>query len=65
MVRVRDLAVDDARALTDLYEEYDWWSDRDVDGVRKALSETEVAVYVEDDGEFVAATRMLTEFTLA
>ena len=44
MTRVRDLTPDDARALTELYEECEWWTDRDVGDVRKALAETEVAV---------------------
>ncbi|TYL39629.1 hypothetical protein CV102_04895 [Natronococcus pandeyae] len=42
--RVRDPTVDDARALTDPDEDYEWWADRDVDGVRRALAETEVVV---------------------
>jgi predicted GNAT family N-acyltransferase len=68
MVRVRDLSPDDASALTDLYGEYGWWDDRDVEGVRRALAETEVAVGVEtggdgDDRNLVAAARVLTDFT--
>ncbi|WP_254662925.1 hypothetical protein [Haladaptatus sp. W1] len=70
MSRVRDLTPDDARELTDLYEEYEWWEDREVDGVRNALSETEVAVGIEfeapgkpRDGDLVAAARVLTDYT--
>ena len=68
MVRVRDLSPDDAPALTDLYGEYGWWDDRDVEGVRRALAETEVAVGVEvggdgNDRDLVAAARVLTDFT--
>lgn len=69
MSRVRNLTPDDARELTELYEEYEWWEDRSVEGVRSALSETEVAVGVEcettesRDGDLVAAARVLTDFT--
>lgn len=63
MTSSRDLTPDDAPALTALYEDYDWWDDREVDDVRRALAETEVAVGVEDDGELVAAARVLTDYT--
>lgn len=33
MTDVRDLSPDDAPELTALYEEYEWWEDRSVDGV--------------------------------
>ncbi|ELY98140.1 GNAT family N-acetyltransferase [Natrialba asiatica] len=60
---VRDLTPDDAPALTALYEEYEWWDDRDETAVRDALCETAVAVGVEADGRLVAAARVLTDFT--
>lgn len=63
MTTVRDLTPDDAPALTQLYEDYEWWADREVEGVCEALAETEVAVGVEDDGDLVAAARVLTDFT--
>jgi GNAT superfamily N-acetyltransferase len=63
MVETRDLGPDDAPALTDLYGEYGWWTEREVDGVRPALAETAVAVGVEDDGELVAAARVFTDYT--
>ncbi|RBI59248.1 N-acetyltransferase [halophilic archaeon] len=63
MTAVYDLTAEDAPALTALYGEYGWWDDREVDAVREALAETEVAVGVEDDGELVAAARVLTDFT--
>ncbi|WP_433627764.1 hypothetical protein [Halomicrococcus sp. NG-SE-24] len=63
MTGVYDLTAEDTPALTALYEEYGWWDDREVDAVREALAETEVAVGVEDDGELVAAARVLTDFT--
>ncbi|WP_247003614.1 GNAT family N-acetyltransferase [Halosolutus gelatinilyticus] len=62
MTRIRELRPADAPALTALYEEYAWWDDRDVDAVRKALTETEVAVGVEDDGDLVAGARVLTDY---
>ncbi|WP_137284453.1 GNAT family N-acetyltransferase [Halorussus salinisoli] len=78
MPDVRDLTPEDAPELTALYGEYEWWDDRDVAGVREALAETEVAVGVEceartaseasggepraDDGELVAAARVLTDY---
>ncbi|WP_306054689.1 hypothetical protein [Natronococcus wangiae] len=63
MTRVRNLRPDDARALTDRYEDYEWWADRDVGAVREALAETEVVVGVEEDGKLVAAARVLTDYT--
>ena len=54
---------EDAPALTDLYRDYGWWSDRDVDDVRKALAETEVAVGIEEDSRLIAAARVLTDYT--
>lgn len=57
----RDLVPGDAPALTDLYAEYEWWADRDVDDVRAALQGTDVAVGVEDGGSLVAAARVLTD----
>jgi GNAT superfamily N-acetyltransferase len=60
---VRDLTPADAPALTALYEEYDWWADRNVERVRVALEATEVAVGVDRDGEgLVAAARVLTDY---
>ena len=62
MPTVRDFTPDDAPALTALYEEYEWWADRTVPTVREALTETEVAVGIEADGELVAAARVLTDY---
>ncbi|WP_115865496.1 GNAT family N-acetyltransferase [Halorussus litoreus] len=64
MTTVRDLTPEDAPKLTALYEEYEWWADREVDDVRKALAGTEVAVGVEaPSGDLVAAARVLTDYT--
>jgi hypothetical protein len=62
MATSRDLTPDDAPVLTALYDDYAWWDDRDTDSVRGALSETEVAVGVEEGGDLVAAARVLTDF---
>ncbi|EFW94034.1 GCN5-related N-acetyltransferase [Haladaptatus paucihalophilus DX253] len=63
MVLTRDIELDDAGELTDLYEEYEWWEDREAGDVRTALAETEVAVGVEENGTLVAAARILTDYT--
>lgn len=63
MATARDITPDDAPALTALYNDYTWWADRDVDSVRNALSETAVAVGVEDGENLVAAARILTDYT--
>lgn len=63
MTTVRELTVDDAPALTALYEDYEWWADRDIDAVRTAITETAVAVCIEDADELVASARVLTDFT--
>jgi hypothetical protein len=61
MSTVFDLTPADAEELTALYGEYEWWADRDPETVRAALSETEVAVGVESNGDLVAAARVLTD----
>ncbi|MCL9812425.1 hypothetical protein [Natranaeroarchaeum aerophilus] len=63
MDTIRDLAPGDAWELVALYEEYDWWEDRSVEDVRRALAETEVAVGIEADGDLVATARVLTDYT--
>jgi predicted GNAT family N-acyltransferase len=63
MTRVRELEPADAPALTTLYGEYDWWADREVDDVRRALAETELAVGIEGEGRLLAAARVLTDYT--
>lgn len=63
MTTTRTLSPADAEDLTLLYEEYDWWEDRQVEDVRRALSETEVAVGIQEDGTLIAAARVLTDYT--
>lgn len=63
MVTTRNLSPDDAAALTELYRDYEWWADREVEGVRAALAGSDVAVGVEADGGLVAAARVLTDYT--
>ncbi|AGN00519.1 hypothetical protein L593_02840 [Salinarchaeum sp. Harcht-Bsk1] len=63
MPTVRDLRPDDAVALTCLYEDYEWWADREVEGVRSALEDTDVAIGVTVDGRLAAAARVVTDFT--
>jgi len=62
MPEARELTPADAESLTALYEGYEWWDDRTVEDVRTALEETPVTVGVEDDGELVAAARVLTDY---
>lgn len=69
MPPVRELTADDARGLAALYEDYEWWEDREIQDIRTALQETEVAIGIEetagDDGpDLVAAARILTDYTL-
>lgn len=63
MTSVLDLEPDDASAVTDLYEHYEWWDDREGDDVREALAGTDVAVGLEENGDLVAAARVLTDYT--
>lgn len=56
-----ELTPADAPALTALYEEYGWWADRTVEDVRTALARTPVAVGLRDDGDLVAAARVVTD----
>lgn len=62
MPQVRELGPADAPALTALYEEYEWWADREEATVEQALEATELALGVEDDGELVASARVLTDY---
>jgi predicted GNAT family N-acyltransferase len=63
MTAVSDLTPADAEALTALSREYEWWADREVADVRRALHGSDVAVGVEDDDDLVAAARVLTDYT--
>ena len=45
MVTTRELSPG-VTALTELYRDYEWWADRELEGVRAALAGTDVAVGV-------------------
>jgi predicted GNAT family N-acyltransferase len=52
-----------AEALRALYRDYDWWNDRDVEDVRRALANTDEPVLLRDEaGEPVASARVLTDY---
>jgi len=51
-----------AERLQSLYREYDWWADRDTESVRRALEHTDETVLVREDGDPVAAARVLTDY---
>lgn len=56
-----DLGPDDATDLRDLYAEYQWWDDRDVESVREALANTHVAVGLRVEGALVASARVVSD----
>lgn len=58
-----ELDAGDAPELHALFAEYDWWSDRDVASVQAALEHTPLALGLEEDGDLVAAARVLTDYT--
>lgn len=62
MTVVRELGPADAPALTALYDEYDWWADRETEEIQTALAGTDIALGVEQAGTLVAAARVLTDF---
>ncbi|MXR20578.1 GNAT family N-acetyltransferase [Halobacterium bonnevillei] len=53
-----------ADELWSLYREYDWWSDREPDSVRRALRNTDETVLLRDEetGDPVASARVLTDY---
>lgn len=63
MATARELTPDDAPELTALYEEYDWWADREIETVRAAPAEIDLAIGIDDDGALIAAARVITDFT--
>lgn len=62
MPQVCELTPADARELRDLYDDYEWFADREVEAIRRALANTEIALGLADDGELVAAARVLTDY---
>lgn len=59
--KVRELTPADAAALATLYEDYDWWEDRDEDKVATAIRNTDLALGYEEDEALVASARVLTD----
>ncbi len=51
-----------AAELQSLYREYDWWADRDTETVRRALENTDETVLLREDGDPIAAARVLTDY---
>jgi GNAT superfamily N-acetyltransferase len=51
-----------AEDLCALYQDYDWWDDRDVEDVRRALENTDETVLLRDEGDPVASARVLTDY---
>lgn len=59
---VVELDAGDAEQLHALFAEYGWWDDRTVEGVARALEHTPLALGVREEGELLAAVRVLTDF---
>jgi GNAT superfamily N-acetyltransferase len=53
-----------ADELCSLYREYDWWADRELDSVRRALQNTDETVLLRDaeTGDPVASARVMTDY---
>lgn len=58
------LTDDELDGLVTLYEDYEWWADRDRDAIRRAVAGTDELVALEDDetGDLLAAARVLTDY---
>jgi GNAT superfamily N-acetyltransferase len=54
-----------AADLIDLYETFEWWADRGETALGRALAATDEVVALRDEGtgDFVAAARVLTDYT--
>ena len=61
MVETVELGPEDAADLTALYGDWDWWADRDVEGVATMLDGTDVTLGLRDQGALVASGRALTD----
>lgn len=59
---VVELDAADAEALCDLYEDYEWWTDREPTEVRHAIDNS-ITLGSWDDDRLVASARILTDRT--
>jgi predicted GNAT family N-acyltransferase len=57
-----ELGTEDADELQALYDEYEWWVDRERAAVERALENTSLAVGLRDGDELIAAARVFTDF---
>jgi GNAT superfamily N-acetyltransferase len=64
--RVRELDGGDVPALRDLYEDYEWWADRGLADLRRAVEESLVVGVFEDapgdEDRLVGAARVVTDY---
>lgn len=60
-LHTRELTPDDAPAVIRIFDTFEWWEGRDEDDLATALERTDVAIGVEEDGELIAAARVLTD----
>ncbi|WP_330632653.1 GNAT family N-acetyltransferase [Halocatena halophila] len=63
VVESRVLHGGDAPELCALYATYGWWEDRTPAQVERALEQTDLAIGLVDDGECIAAARVISDFT--
>jgi predicted GNAT family N-acyltransferase len=57
-----ELTHGNADELRALYDEYEWWADREHADVKQALEHTSLAIGLRDEDELVAAARVFTDF---
>jgi predicted GNAT family N-acyltransferase len=57
-----ELGPEDAGEYLRLYRGFEWWADREHADVEQALENTPLAVGLREDGELIAAARVLTDF---
>lgn len=52
----------DAEALCDLYDDYEWWADRDPEAVRRAIANS-ITLAAREENRLVASARIVTDRT--